>query len=191
MDIMESLKKLEINKLIKELDWVESDFQLKNEIVYYKNDHFINDVNNLLTSYPDLKDIYDSKISNSSLLFEKNNDDLIENSNKEVKDKLIKSLYYNISKLTHPDKIDNALLNKLYLNATNYYNDNNLLGIIKICELLDLDYDLSSINIDDLMRDIGLLRSKVNHIESSLTWKWINEKDKDKVLLEYIKGVIL
>jgi len=41
------------------------------------------------------------------------------------------------------------------------------------------------------MRDIGLLRSKVNHIESSLTWKWINEKDKNKVLLEYIKGVIL
>ena len=54
---MESLKKLEINKLIKELDWVESDFQLKNEIVYYKNDHFINDVNNLLTSYPDRKSV--------------------------------------------------------------------------------------------------------------------------------------
>ena len=61
---MSKLKQLEIKKLMKELDFVESDFTYKNEIVHEADSNFIKSVNDLLEQHPLLKDVFDKKINN-------------------------------------------------------------------------------------------------------------------------------
>ena len=42
---MSKLKRLEVKKLLKELDFIESDFNYKNEIVFESDSEFIKSVN--------------------------------------------------------------------------------------------------------------------------------------------------
>ena len=59
---MSKLKQLEIKKLMKELDFVESDFTYKNEIVHEADSNFIKSVNDLLEQHPLLKDVFDKAL---------------------------------------------------------------------------------------------------------------------------------
>lgn len=60
---MDKLKQLEIKKLIKELDYIESDFEYKSEIIV-ENDHkFMTDVSKFLEKNPQLKEMFDKKIN--------------------------------------------------------------------------------------------------------------------------------
>ena len=59
---MSKLKQLEVKKLLKELDFIESDFNYKNEIVFESDINFIKSVNDLLDKHPMLKDVIDKRI---------------------------------------------------------------------------------------------------------------------------------
>ena len=58
---MSKLKRLEVKKLLKELDFIESDFNYKNEIVFEADSEFIKSVNDLLEKHPMLKEVIDKK----------------------------------------------------------------------------------------------------------------------------------
>lgn len=60
---MDKLKQMEIKKLIKELDYVESDFEYKSEIMTENDSKFMMDVSSFLEKNPTLKDLFDKKIS--------------------------------------------------------------------------------------------------------------------------------
>jgi hypothetical protein len=78
---MSKLKQLEIKKLMKELDFVESDFTYKNEIVHEADSNFIKSVNDLLEQHPLLKDVFDKKINNKI-------DNIFQRRTEELKDKI-------------------------------------------------------------------------------------------------------
>ena len=123
---MSKLKRLEVRKLLKELDFIESDFNYKNEIVFEADSNFIKSVNDLLEKHPMLKDIINKKNSKrvdlvfSDIIKEAlgKDDEILEEEelvedfiNEEVvseinpKEVKMKKLYRDIAKLTHPDKI--------------------------------------------------------------------------------------
>ena len=60
---MNKLKQLEIKKLIKELDYIESDFEYKSEIIVENDSTFMKDVNSFLERNPKLKEMFDKKIN--------------------------------------------------------------------------------------------------------------------------------
>jgi hypothetical protein len=60
---MNKLKILEVKKLLKELDYIESDFEYRSEVISEADGEFIQSVNDFLLSHPELKDIYDKKIT--------------------------------------------------------------------------------------------------------------------------------
>jgi hypothetical protein len=60
---MDKLKQLEIKKLIRELDYVESDFEYKSEIIVENDSKFMRDVSSFLEKNPELKELFDKKIS--------------------------------------------------------------------------------------------------------------------------------
>ena len=60
---MDKIKQLEIKKLLKELDYVESDFEYKTEIVSENDSKFMQDVNKFLDKHPNLKEMFDKKIN--------------------------------------------------------------------------------------------------------------------------------
>ena len=60
---MNKVKLLEVKKLLKELEFIESDFEYRNEIISEADAQFINSINQFLQNHPDLKEIYDNKVT--------------------------------------------------------------------------------------------------------------------------------
>lgn len=138
---MDKIKKLEINRLVRELEFVESDLEYKSEIIQKGDQEFIQSVNTFIEGYPDLKKIYDEK-------YKKFHQDKIETiTNKEeeeyldeehdtvIVDPKVKGVYRNIVKQTHPDKIEDHNLNRLYIESTKHYENGDILSLYKVCVL--------------------------------------------------------
>jgi len=207
---MSRLKQLEIKKLMKELEFIESDFTYKSEIVHDADNNFIKSVNELLEKHPLLKEVFDKKI-NSKIdnIFQRRSEELndriesIKESNQEVSieeeevivekviDKRVKKLYREIAKITHPDRIDNKKLNDLYIKATHFYDNNDIAGTYSICNELDIDYEPDESDNQLISNKINGLKNRISFIESTLTWVWYHstdEKEKEQMLLRYIKN---
>jgi hypothetical protein len=200
---MNRLQFLQTKKLFKELEYIESDFEYRNEIISEADSEFISQVNNFLEHHPELKEIYDEKIDNhiqQSIL--RNTEEVIElfNENEVIEEEIlvyentrtskVKKLYREIVKLTHPDKVNNKSLNDLYLSATKYYDNNDQIGIYKICTELDIDYELDEQDNQIIESKIDDLKRRIEFLESTFTWQWINtngDKEKTEMLINYIR----
>ena len=208
---MSKLKRLEVKKLLKELDFIESDFNYKNEIVFEADINFIKSVNDLLEKHPMLKDVIDKKTNKrvdsvfSDIIKEaldKDNEVLEEEElveefiNEEVvsvvnpREVKMKKLYRDIAKLTHPDKIVSEKLNDLYLKSTKFYKNSDITGIYYICDELGITYEIDDEDNEMITNKINSLKNRISFMESTLTWRWYhseNEKEKEQILLSYIK----
>lgn len=208
---MSKLKQLEVKKLLKELDFIESDFNYKNEIVFEADSEFIKSVNDLLEKHPMLKEVIDKKnnkrvesvfsdiikesLDKDNESFEEeelveefiNEEVVIEIDPREVK---MKKLYRDIAKLTHPDKIVSEKLNDLYLKSTKFYKNSDITGIYYICDELGITYEIDDKDNEVIISKINSLKNRISFMESTLTWRWFHsesEKEKEQIILSYIK----
>jgi len=206
------LKSLEIKKLLKELEFTESDFEYRNLAVSEADSLFINSINDFLGQHPELKKIYDDKITekiNKTIekIQKKSNDETekldenvqddipsIEEEHKNDEDKTnisqIKKLYREIVKLTHPDKVKSNKHNELYIKSSKYYESGNKIGIYSICNELDIEYEIEEDDVILISEQISSLKNKINFIESTFAWQWYNCEDemlKSQILLNFIK----
>jgi hypothetical protein len=198
---MNYLRCLEFNRLMRELQFVESDYEYQSEILKLNDDNFLNSVNNFLINYPELNDIYlkkrnffDEKLLEDSIIIEEDitidieNDSYIEEKNPELK-----KLYRSIVKSTHPDKVDNNKLNSLYKEATIAYEENDIITLYKVSKELDIQFDFNDDVFIDIKERIDMLKSKTKMLESTYTFKWIKSNDdeeKSKIILDFIKSKI-
>ena len=199
---MNRLQFLQTKKLFKELEYMESDFEYRSEIISEADSEFIGKVNDFLQEHPNLKEIYDEKIDThiqKNIL--KNTEEVIEffediegEENQiiyeEVKLPKVKKLYREIVKLTHPDKVDQKSLNDLYLTATKYYDKNDKIGLYKVCTELEIDYDLDDEDNQIIESKIDELKRRIEFLESTFTWQWINtdgEKEKLEMMIQFIR----
>jgi hypothetical protein len=200
MFIMDRIKLLEIKKLFKELDYVQSDFEYRSEIISEADTNFLNGVNNFLDGHPELKELYESKVNERINQFihtdsyepiEQTQDDY-EELEIVLDDKLpkVKKLYREIVKITHPDKSDKKSHNDIYIKATEYYDMNDKIGIYKICTELDIDYDIEYEDNIEIQRRIDELKGRITFLESTFTYQWIridDELQKNEMMINFIK----
>ncbi len=210
---MNKLKSLEIKRLLKELEFIESDFEYRNLAVSEADSLFINSISEFLSQHPELKKIYDDKITEKinktiekiqkksdeevkNLEFENLQDDIspIEETPKDDEDKTdisqIKKLYREIVKLTHPDKVKSNKYNELYIKSSNYYESGNKIGIYSICNELDIEYEIEEDDVILINEQILNLKNKINFLESTFAWQWYNCEDemlRNQILLNFIK----
>lgn len=202
---MDKIKSLRLKKLLKELDYVESDFELRNEIIGDADGDFIKSINSFLLEHPKLKEIYDSKITeklNESIKNSENKTDEVPedlvvdevDTENDLKEKELtnelKKIYREIVKITHPDIVKVKKLNDLYIKATNFYDDRNKIGLYQVCDDVGIKYELTEKDADIIEDNINSLKKKINFLESTFTWKWYNtddESQKTKILLDYVK----
>jgi predicted RNA-binding protein with RPS1 domain len=210
---MSKIKLLQLKKLLKELEYIESDFEYRSELISEADNEFIKSINNFLDIHPDIKDIYDKKInekidqsikknqeSNPITELEVTEDIEEEPIYESVIDNMVtdlvetnvklKKLYREIVKLTHPDKIKKPNLNDIYIKATQFYNFNDKIGIYRICSELNIDYDIDDDDEIFISERIDSLRKRISFLESTFTYKWFeseSEEEKNKIMVEYIK----
>jgi len=210
---MSKIKLLQLKKLLKELEYIESDFEYRSELISEADNEFIKSINNFLDIHPDIKDIYDKKINEKiDQSIKKNQEsnpitelEITEDVEEEpiyesVMDNMVtdlvetnvklKKLYREIVKLTHPDKIKKTNLNDLYIKATQFYNFNDKIGIYRICSELNIDYDIDDDDEIFISERIDSLKKRISFLESTFTYKWFeseSEEEKNKIMVEYIK----
>jgi hypothetical protein len=213
---MSKIKLLQLKKLLKELEYIESDFEYRSELISEADNEFIKSINNFLDQHPDIKDIYDKKINEKINQSIKNNQEStstteeievtqnIQEEEETIYESIIdnmvsdlvetnvklKKLYREIVKLTHPDKIKKQTLNDLYIKATEFYNFNDKIGIYRICSELNIDYDIDDDDEIFISERIDSLKKRISFLESTFTYKWFeseSEDEKNKIMVEYIK----
>jgi hypothetical protein len=193
---MSRLKSLEFQRLIKELQFIESDYLYQSEIIREYNNVFLDSVETILDRYPELKSIYRDRntnkfINNSNI--EPNIDD-IEVDVLVIKptiDSDVKNIYRKIVKSTHPDKIKNPKLNELYLEATSAYEINDLVTLYKVSSELMIEFEWSESILEQVKEKILNYKSQISFLESTYTFKWLkssSEDDKLKIILSFIEN---
>jgi hypothetical protein len=203
---MNRLHQLEVRRLLKELDYVKSDFEYKNEIVFEADNSFMRSLNEFLETKPVLKEMFDKKLNRriEEMIRERSVESIIDTIPEEVNeefskinqkvDERLKSIYRGIAKKTHPDRISDPVLNDLYIMANKMYESNDIMGIYSICDRIGIPYELSTEDGEMLKSQISIMKERVGFMESTFTWKWYHtedESEKSKILLEYIKSKII
>ena len=201
---MNNLQKLESKRLLKELDFYESDLEYKSELVNHVETTFIQSVNEYLDEHPALKDEFDEKINkriedtiNKKILASEfiEQDVFIEDDEIDSKEEnpKMRKLYREIVKQTHPDKIKNEKLNNLYIDAGKSYDNQDIFNIYSICDELGISYELDESENFILKDKIKYLQDKIKFIQSTFTWQWYyteEEVEKNKIIKEYVKKQI-
>jgi len=190
---MSKLHKLNISRLLKELDFLKSDLEYKSLLSREMDIDFMKDVDRILNLNPELKELY----LKEEVISETNITDTLENIQgdkiKILPSDDIKQIYRQIVKLTHPDKIEDNELNTMYLEATKAYESNSISDILSICNKLDIDYDDSKIDYTVIQKEINEIKSSIKFIESTYTWIWSeteSDGNRDKLILSFIKQKI-
>jgi len=202
---MNKLHQLEVRRLLKELDYIKSDFDYKNEIVFEADNSFMRSLNEFLEKNIVLKEMFDKKINSGidDLIRNRSFENVIESVSEEsvemvivekIVDERLRKIYRAIAKKTHPDKISDIRLNDIYIMANKMYESNDIMGIYSICDQLGIPYDLSTEDGEILKSQISMMKERVGFMESTFTWKWYHtddEKEKSQILVEYIKSKII
>ena len=186
---MSILKNLELQRLIKELQFVESDYEYQSEILRQTDRYFFESVDNLLENYPDLKKVWNEKNSQTVQFVPEN----VVVDSVQVRSKVdnkVKKIYREIVKSTHPDKIKNSKLNELYLEATFAYESNDIVTLIKVSSELLIDLNFDDKELESIKERINQIREQIQFLESTYTFKWLKSSDTDKnrVILSFIQN---
>lgn len=201
---MDKIKQLQIKKLLKELEFVESDYDYKSEAMSIYDAEFMNEVDRFLESRPELKEKYETKVNNDldeavkKQVDEAENydDDMLndfeesENDQSVEKSPKLKKLYRDIVKITHPDRIKDKKLNDWYIEATEYYEDNDISGLYFICDELGIEYEIDEDDNQLISSKIDKLKDRIQFMESTYTWMWYsadNVLKREMLIMNYIQ----
>ena len=199
---MDIFLKLEFNRLIKELDFVDSDLIYKSSLLKLADENFIKDVNQVLESHPQLKTILEDKnqermkflnFVDVSIPISQETQDEEEDYITESKPTKLKSLYKEIAKSTHPDKSNQENLKEVYLDAQKAYESNDLLQILSICDRLKINYEISTDEFDLIRSEIDTKKQRIKFLESTYTWKWYHESSnsqKNQIIMNYLESQV-
>lgn len=192
------LEKLKVNTLIRELEFLKSDLNYKTELLTSIDTDFNRSVDIFLENYPDLGNIYkqiiphieedhiNQGISDSDESELQNDTETTYNT--EI-DQKAKSLYRQIAKTTHPDKVGESGLKEVYFEAQKAYEGGKTLELMSICDRLKIPYEISDEEIENIRSEIQFLKERISFLESTFTFKWMQTsegRERDKLILNYI-----
>ena len=184
----EKIHELHINKIIQEYSYLKSDEEFKKEVISTRQSEFLKIINQTLLNYsPDQirkhDDTQPPPVENK-----KPGIDIEEiPHNTKVK---AKNVYRDIVKLTHPDKVDDEVLNELYIEAKDAYEVYDLFELYFIARSLNIKLKLTFEEMDTLNKLIDLKKQNIKSIESSYVWLWINgssEDEKTRIVNQFIE----
>ena len=201
---MGKFHRLETRRLLKELDYIKSDFDCKSEMVSDADSRFMFELDSFLERNAKLKEFFekdldkkideifiDRSMDSTESIFE---EDSWMNMPETETDKKIKKIYREIAKKTHPDKVSDKRLNDFYIQAGYMYAEKDIAGIYHICDQLEIDYEFGEEETEIINYKIAVLKDRISFLESTFSWKWHNAEnynDKNQIILDYIKTKII
>lgn len=190
---MNHIKYLEFQRVMKELQFVESDLEYQSEVLKLSDSEFLKSVNIFLSNYPELEEIYKQKDKefaesvNESIQIQPEVSEYV-----SIEMTQAKKLYRTIVKSTHPDKVINNKLNDLYKLATRAYDEGDLISLYRVSSELNINFEFDDDLIDQIRDKIDLIKSQSNMLKSTYTFRWVKseQEDKNKIIFDFIKSKI-
>jgi len=183
------LEELKINKLVQEYSFLKTDEQLKREMIAEGTPEFLETINRrLLNIDPGL--ISQPKApegdSPSKKIKPKVDPEEVDN-NTKVK---LKKILREIVKLTHPDRVSDAALNDIYIEAMKHYDAFDLFELYFLARELRINIKLTLEENRILSDLIEAKKNEIKTLESSFIWIWMSAEDapsKENVVQSFIK----
>ncbi len=189
---MANPKYLELQRLIKELQFVESDYLYRSEIIKQSDKFFLESVEEILYKFPNLKELWYTNSDKKMRYIESDvkGEEIVEEV--LVEEPPLKKLYRDIVKMTHPDKIKNKKLNDLYIEATTAMESKDFVTIYKVCTDLMIHFDYDEDLLLKIKNKIEEYKNQIIFLESTYTFKWLksDENEKVNVILSFIENKI-
>jgi len=202
----DKIKKLKIRKLLKELDYLEENYNYTNEIITNSDNDFMCAIDKVLDKDPTLKKVYEDKLNKKieeaiNKIKEEDEidmdteskdeeDSVLQDEENSETDKKLRNIFRSIVKVTHPDKVSDKKMNDIYLEATKAYDNNSRIDMYKVCDKLDINYDLDEEDEEEMLKSIEKYKDKISFLESTFTWKWYNtedEKVRDNIVMTFVR----
>lgn len=169
----DKLKKLQIKKLIQEYNFIQSDFDFKNQVIEDNKQEFITKVSEVEKEL-NIKKELPINTGNTKNGITSNIQDVSENTKNKIK-----KIYREIVKLTHPDKADSDKFIELYQKSTKCSEDNDLLCLYLISIELNINFEFDDEDIEFLEKIVKLKKKENSLIDTSCVWAWINSEDEE------------
>jgi hypothetical protein len=187
----DKLKHLEIKKLLTEYDYLIIDEEIKTEVVDKYLPKFTEEINEFTNKIEGKKEEEKKEVKkgidvNNGEPKEKEIKKVIEDDDlpKETKDR-IKKLFREIVKKTHPDKTKSEDLIDIYIKSKEAYESNDILKLAYYANKVDINVELSDMEIQLLNDLIIYKKEELSEIEKSWLWKWYKantETEKDMII---------
>lgn len=113
-------------------------------------------------------------------------EEIIDSEIDQEREKKLRDLYRKIVKITHPDKTLDQILHELYIQATGYYNEKDLLSLFYLCYKLGISFTVDSVEVEELNERTSDFRSKNKFLDNNLTLVWLYSDKRERVILDYI-----
>ncbi len=193
----DKLKQLEIKKLLTEYDYLIIDEEIKNEIVNEYLPKFTEEINEFTNKIEGKKEEEKKEVKKDINVKESQPKEnkvkkVIEDDGlpKETKDRL-KKLFREIVKKTHPDKTKSEDLIDVYIKSKEAYEANDILKLAYYANKVDINVELSAMEIQLLNDLIIYKKDELSEIEKSWLWKWYKsntEAERDMIIKMFYLG---
>lgn len=186
----DKLKQLEIKKLLSEYEYLIVDDEYKQQIISDYSSQFINEINEK-SGIKEEKSEEDEEIippEEREVIKKINDEDLTDETKKRMK-----SMFREIMKKTHPDKVQSEELVDIYIKSKEAYETNDILGLCFYANKLNVIVELSDMEVEILKDMIKKKKEELETIEKSWLWLWYKagtEQAKDNVVKLYYNNVL-
>tara|TARA_R100000908_G_C3753824_1_gene148174 strand:+ start:78 stop:656 length:579 start_codon:yes stop_codon:yes gene_type:complete len=185
----DKLKQLEIKKILSEYDYLIIDEEIKQEVIDEYRPIFMKNLGKEMgigEEEPDNPPPQDN-IEEKELVKLIKDEDLSDDSKKRVK-----TMFREIMKKTHPDKVQSEELVDIYIKSKEAYESNDILELSYNASKLNINIELSDLDIEILKDLIKIKIEKIESIEKSWLWLWYKagtETEKNNIIkLFYLKS---
>lgn len=113
-------------------------------------------------------------------------EEIIDSEIDQEREKKLRDLYRKIVKITHPDKTLDQILHELYIQATGYYNEKDLLSLFYLCYKLGISFTVDLVEVEELNERTSDFRNKNKFLDNNLTLVWLYSDKRERVILDYI-----
>ena len=183
----DKLKQLEIKKLLTEYDYLVIDEEIKQEVIDEYRPIFMKNLGKEMgieekeddkeepNETPPQDNIEEKEVT--KLI---KDEDLSDDSKKRMK-----TMFREIMKKTHPDKVQSEELVDIYIKSKEAYESNDILELSYNASKLNIPVELSDLDIEILKDLIKIKKEKIESIEKSWLWLWYKagtETEKNNVI---------
>lgn len=178
--MIDKLKKLKDKKIMQEYAFVKSDLEYKQTVLEENRSQFLEKAYLLIGE--DRLDLFSSQESAKNYRGSQEKKDWLDYE-KGIYTKA-KKIYWEISKLTHPDKDINGLYSELFNRAALAYDNCEIFELYEICDKLGINYEIGEEEEKLIKIEILKKKDKVKIIEHSFAYMWsVFDDDESRELV--------